>query len=195
MAYCLQDPSTSIFISNIDLDKAYQNGHVSASLAAASCFIFDDVNGLNLHMNFGNKGRPSGFSTISDTVCNVSNTLLNSRSWNVTTLYRKFINFPSMPHLLQEPLLPVLACPICIDPIPAPFGQPDGYIDDVISVYPSYDNNATCIAFAVPIVFETISCPLFSEVLPHSHIVCDKKLKAEGCPSECQIVLGWRLNA
>ena len=112
----------------------------------------------------------------------------------MTTLYPKFINVPSTPHLLQKPLLSVPACPICIDPAPAPFGQTDSYIDDLISVCPSYDNNATRIAFPVPIVLEDISRPVSSEELPCSHIVSNTKLKAEGCPSKCQIVMGWYLN-
>ena len=143
VAYRLQRPNTPILISKIDFDKAYWCVHVSASLAAASCFTFDNISGIYLRMNFGNKGHPSGFSTISDTVCDVSKTLLNSRSWNVTTLYPKFINALSTPSLLHEPLSPVPACPICIDPTPAPFGQTDGYIDDLISVCPSYNNIAT----------------------------------------------------
>ena len=194
VAYRLQHPHVPILISKIDFDKAYRRVHVSASLAAASCFTFDDIGGINLRMNFGNKGHPSGFSTISDTVCDVANTLLNSRSWNVSTLFPTSINVPSTPSLLQEPLSPVPACPLCIDPAPAPFGQTDGYIDDLISVCPSSSDNATRIAFAVPIVLEAISRPVSSENLPRSHIVSLKKLKAEGCPSECQTVLGWRLN-
>ena len=112
----------------------------------------------------------------------------------MTTLYPKFINVPSTPRLLQESLSPVPACPICIDPAPAPFGQADGYIDDLISVCPSHDNNATSITFAVPIVLEVISRIVSSKDLPCSHLVSDKKLKAEGCPYECQIMLGWCLN-
>ena len=112
----------------------------------------------------------------------------------MTTLYPKFINAPSTPRLLHEPSSPVPACPICIDPTTTPFGQTDGYIDDLISVCPSYDNNATCIAFAVPIVLEAISRPASTEHLPRSHLISDKKLKAEGCPSKCQTVLGWHLN-
>ena len=190
VAYHLQHPNIPILISKIDFDKAYRCVHVSASLAAASCFTFNNIGGINLRTNFRNKGHPSGFSAISDTVCDVFNALLNSRSWNVTTLYPKFINALSTPSLLHEPLSPVPACPICIDPTPAPFGQTDGYIDDLISVCTSYNNKATRIAFAVPILLEAISRPVSSENLPCSHLVSDKKLKAEGCPSECQTVLG-----
>ena len=134
MVYHLQHPNTPIFISKIGFYKAYRHAHVSASLAAASCFTFDKIGGINLRVNFGKKGHPSGFSTISDTICNVSNNLLNSRSWNVTTLYPKFINAPSTPSILHEPSSSIPACPICIDPALTPFGQTDGYIDDLISV-------------------------------------------------------------
>ena len=158
-----------ILISKIDFDKAYLCVHVSASLVASSCFTFNNIGGINLHMNFGNKNHTSSFSSISDTVCNVSNTLLHSRSWNVTTLYHKFINVPSMPHLLQEPLLPVPAYPICINPTPAPFQQTDGYIVDLISVCPSHDNSTIRIAFVVP-----IACPVSSEELPCSHLASEK---------------------
>ena len=61
VAYRLQHPNTPILISKMDFDKA------------ASCFTFDNI---GLRMNFRNKGHPSGFSAISDTVCDVSNTLL-----------------------------------------------------------------------------------------------------------------------
>ena len=102
MVYHLQHPNTPIFISKIGFYKAYRHAHVSASLAAASCFTFDKIGGINLRMNFGKKGHPSGFSTISDTACNVSNTLLNSRRWNVTTLFPRFINVPSTSRLLHQ---------------------------------------------------------------------------------------------
>ena len=55
VAYRLQHPHVPILISKIDFDKAYRRVHVSASLAAASCFTFDDISGINLPMNFGNK--------------------------------------------------------------------------------------------------------------------------------------------
>jgi len=43
VAYRLPHPHDPILISTIDFDRAYCRVYVSASLAAASCFTFDDM--------------------------------------------------------------------------------------------------------------------------------------------------------
>mmetsp|Transcript_1089 Transcript_1089/g.1714 ORF Transcript_1089/g.1714 Transcript_1089/m.1714 type:complete len:831 (+) Transcript_1089:2296-4788(+) len=195
IALRLRDPQARILISKIDLDKAYRRLHSAPSLSARSCFIFDDFANVYLRLSFGNSGHPSGFSTLSELICDYANILLNAPSWDTSILCARSVSVIPSPKLDPSPTAPHQALPLCVAPSIGPFGTVQVFLDDFISVVSDTKDNARRVAFAVPVTIEAMSCPLLpSEPIPRTGLISTKKLQAEGQPSEIQTVLGWVVN-
>ncbi len=188
-------PSTKIFICKVDLDAAFRRCTLASSTATESLTIFDNMLLMALRMTFGGSACPSLWGIISETLADLSNTLLHNSYWNHNDLYDDISND--------------LDCPICL-PQSLPFhpakelavtlpnndrGQVDIYIDDTIGITPDLHDNLCRMSRAIPLAIRTLARPLDSnDIIPRKDIISLKKFKAEGQMEEQKTVLGWILN-
>jgi hypothetical protein len=78
-------PSTKILISKYNLDVAYHRRHLSGQTAQECLTIYNNIIVLALRMTFGGSPCPSLWGYISDTVEDVSNTILQCKDWDHNT--------------------------------------------------------------------------------------------------------------
>ena len=180
----LQHPAHHIVISKVDLDKAYRCIHATPAPAPSSSLTLSSMVGIYLHLTFGNKGHPSGFSTLSEMVCDYSNLLLQCKLWNPSSLHPTTVTVPTTPVLLPSSVPFAPALPICVPTVVPDAGSIDVFLDDFITLglqAPTADH----LASAVHVMIETLSQPLAPlEPLLRSILISQKKLTAKGCPSK-----------
>jgi hypothetical protein len=73
----------------------------------------------------------------------------------------------------------------------------DGFIDDLINVFPDTEENCARLPHVVPLAIHATSRPHAGhdvEPVPRRPLLSDEKLIAEGAPEEIQVVLGWELD-
>ena len=186
-------PTTKIYMSKYDLDAAYRRIHVLPSQTLQCVAVIDRLAYIPLRLPFGVAAGPSLYSTMSETVFDLTNDLLNDKTWKLSSL-----NSP-IHHQLQSPA--ELDGSIPFEPaqelevyVPLRKAFCDGYIDDFLSIGLDHNEYLEKSQQAPTIAVHTI----FRPVSPHEPIqrdapISSKKLKGEGTPSERKIMLGWLL--
>ena len=77
-------PGRRILASKIDFKSAYRRCHLNAKTAVQTCTQLPDegVAVVALRLSFGGRPCPFEFCVASETVCDLTNTLLHSDEWN-----------------------------------------------------------------------------------------------------------------
>ena len=186
-------PTSPVIISKYDLDAAYWRLHSNPLHALKVITIIKKLVYILTRLPFGACTGPSVYSSVSETIFNLANNIINETEWDPTTL--------RSPHSskLSEPSL---------NPIPDPFEAAqellmdlplkeiffDGYINDVIAIALARRGNARRSQDAVPLAVHAVYRPLStSEPVTRDDPLSLRKLSGEGTPNEQKIVLGWLL--
>jgi len=90
-------PKTKIFMSKYDLDAAYRRIHVLPSHTLQCVTVIYKLAYIPLRLPFGVAAGPSIYSTMSETVFDLINDLLNDKSWDIKSLHSP------IQHQLQPP--------------------------------------------------------------------------------------------
>ncbi len=189
-------PDKKIFISKYDYSDAYRRIAHSASTAAQSISVINEVAYIALHLTFGGAPNPPTWCTFSEMVIDLANEIGSCPTWD--------------PEKLRSPAQSVTPTPLELSPL-IPFGvrQPtavrlpieagsrtDGFINDLITIFLDTPTNRSRSPHVVPLAMHVTSWPHagHTEPITRRNILSDAKLIAEGTPAKIQIVLGWQLN-
>lgn len=179
----------------MDLDSGYRRCHLSVSTAKESITSHNDLIYIALRMTFGGAPCPSMWGYISDTLADISNSLIGNAHWDHEKL------FDPLSNTLQDPLsLPASipfhqAKPLSVDIPENDHGKVDIYIDDSIGIAPDIRDSVIQVSKSIPLTIHSIARPLnLSDSLPRKDIISLKKFSAEGRMEETKIILGWLVN-
>jgi hypothetical protein len=196
-------------MAKFDLKSAYRRAHFSGSSALQSIATNhglcanqgeDLSNGLayvSLRFTFGGSSNPSEFSVISEMIADLANTIIQHKDWDPKTLHSEFITLTGeRPIMAENGTAFAAARELLIEWEMSDFGMTDAYIDDIFTVFPFISEehfhrgrNAALLAIDV------LGRPTHSDdPLPRDPIIAEKKVKAEGTPTEVLTVLGWTID-
>ena len=186
-------PEKKIYMSKYDLDAAYRRLHVSLSQALQCTTIIDKIAYIPLRLPFGVKSGPSLYSTMSETIFDLTNDILNDKTWNENELVSPITNKLSKPLLMPDniPFAKVERLGVYVPPR---FSFCDGYIDDFLSAGIELENHVMRSQRAPPLAVYSVFRPIHKdEPITRDDPIAIKKLLGEGQPSEQKVMLGWKL--
>jgi hypothetical protein len=200
-------PSTPLLMAKYDLKSAYRRAHLSGVSALQSIATSrglhndkhdgDELAYVSLRLTFGWSPNPSEFSTISETITDLTNIILQHRDWNPRTLHSDFTSLvEENPRLLDLDIKFAEAREPLMEWGLSEYGATDVYIDDIFNVFPFLSDeylqrgrNAALLAI------DLMGRPTHpDDPLPRDPLVAVKKVLAEGTPSEVLTILGWQIN-
>jgi hypothetical protein len=154
---------------------------LSGTTAVQRLTIYDNLLLMALRMTFGGSPCPSLWGFISDTIADLSNTLIQNTHWNHWTLFDQLSNTLDKPLALPESIpfhqTKHLSVNIPINDI----GKVNIYIDDSIGIAPDLDDNVNRVSSAIPLVNHSMARPTNpSDKIPRKDIISLKKFLAEG---------------
>ena len=186
-------PNKKIFMSKYDLDAAYRRLHVKPSHNLQCVTIIDKMAYIPLRLPFGVAAGPSVYSTMSETIFDLTNDLLNDKKWNLDDLHSPLLNKLQKPEPLDDSI-PFGPAEVLAVYIPSRTSFCDGYIDDFLSVGLEINDEVNKSQQAPTIAVSTIFRPVATdEPIPRDDAISAKKLKGEGTPHEQKTMLGWLL--
>jgi hypothetical protein len=144
-------PSTKIFICKVDLDAAFCRCTLASTTSNESLIIFDNMLLIALRMTFGGSPCPSLWGIISETLANLSNTLIHNPYWNHNELYDTISNDMGLPLSLPDSLPFHPAKELSVTLPENDNGQVDIYIDDTIGLTPDLHDNLQRVSRTTPL--------------------------------------------
>ena len=184
-------PKTKILLSKYDLDAAYRRLHVRPEQALQCVTIIKEMAYIPLRLPFGVAAGPSVYSTISELIFDLTNDILNDKTWD-----RNEIFSPIKTKLLPPEYLPISipfesAQDLAVH-IPLRSSFCDGYIDDFLSAGLDANDEVARSQEAPTLAVHSIFRPLqLNEPIERDDPISIRKLSGEGVPSEQKIMLGW----
>ena len=186
-------PNKKIFMSKYDLDAAYRRIHVKPNQNLQCVTIIDKMAYIPLRLPFGVAAGPSIYSTMSETIFDLTNDLLNDKKWKLNDLHSPIINKLHEPQSLDNSIPFGRAEKLSVH-IPSRTSFCDGYIDDFLSAGVDINDEVKKSQQAPTIAVNTIFRPVApDEPIPRDDAISAKKLAGEGTPHEQKIMLGWLL--
>ena len=193
------NPTSRILISKTDLDSAYRRAHTTERPAAKSITWFQFQGHwmllLCLRLTFGSTPRPSLFSTISESLTDLVNAILQCPNWNPDELSSPLEELYPPVLTLDDNIPFTRAKPLSISIKETSLANSDVFLDDIVKVRLDTPEMRRRLQGAVALVVDTISRRVhISEPLPRTALTNKTKLAAEGGLEEKKIVLGWMLD-
>jgi hypothetical protein len=190
-------PKLRILIAKYDYSDAYRRMTHDADAAAQTIAICLGLAYIALRLTFGGSPNPPTWTLFSEMVTDLANEITQCDDWDPLSLHSPAQPVAPEPIRLPDsvPLAP--AAPLGVIPPPAPRGRIDGFIDDLINVFPDTPENCARLPHVVPLAIHATSRPHAgddAEPVPRRPLLSNEKLIAEGAPDEVQIVLGWVLD-
>jgi hypothetical protein len=193
----LHYPQTRILISKYDYSDAYRRMAHSASAAAQTIAASAGLAFIALRLTFGGSPNPPSWILFSEMVTDLANEIAQCDKWEPSALHSPAQPLAPAPIRLPDSIPIAQASPLGVIPPPAPHGRVDGFIDDLINVFPDTEENCARLPHVVPLAIHATSRPHAGhdvEPVPRRPLLSDEKLIAEGAPEEIQVVLGWELD-
>ena len=186
-------PKKKIYMSKYDLDAAYRRLHVSPIQNLQCVTIINKIAYIPLRLPFGVAAGPSVYSTMSETIFDLTNDLLNDKTWNLKELNSPIIDKLHPPQSLDDSIQFGEAEELDVY-IPPRTSFCDGYIDDFLSVGLDVEDEIQKSQQAPTIAVYSIFRPVSQkEPIPRDNPISAKKLMGEGTPHEQKMMLGWLL--
>ena len=188
-------PKKRIGISKIDFKSAYRRAHLNWETAIQAITQFEDFAMISLRCTFGGRPCPNEWSIISETICDLTNAVLENKDWDPKSTFPPDSHLIPDPRMINddipfEPSLPLIVdIPRCIT------GKADVYIDDIISIILDMGDNLAKGKLAAALAVHLVSRhTVDNEPIPRHPMISIPKLEAEGAIEETKIVLGWKLD-
>jgi hypothetical protein len=184
-----------IYLCKFDIDAAYRRCHLSGETATECLTMQNGFLIMALRLTFGGAPCPGLWGCISETITDLSNTIINNSSWNHNSLFDKLSKMIGQKLSLEESIPLYQAKSLAVKMPDHDRGYVGMYIDDSITIAPDIDVQVTRVSYAVPLAIHSIARPLDESVsLPRKDIISMKKFIAEGRMEEKKTVLGWIIN-
>ena len=190
-------PLTRVLISKYDYSDAYRRMAHDADAASQTISVAAGLAFIALRLTFGGSPNPPAWTLFSEMVTDLANEISQCDDWDPSALHSPAQPVAPEPVRLPESIPLAPAAPLGVIPPPAPKGRIDGFIDDLINVFPDTAENCARLPHVVPLAIHATSRPHAGddlEPIPRRPLLSHEKLVAEGAPEEIQIVLGWRLD-
>ena len=188
-------PNKRILISKIDYKSAYRRAHLNWKSAIQSITQVDEFLQISLRATFGGTPNPYEWCTISESVTDLANLLINTKEWNPKKLHAPIQDkFPSDEYLPDDVPM-ATSLPTIVSPPVDCCVKADVYIDDTPTIAvddpPSLDRARAAVLLAIHIITRQLSP---NEHILRDDIACIKKLLGEGALSEIKVILGWEFD-
>jgi hypothetical protein len=146
-------------------------------------------------MTFGGRANPSNWINISESACNLVNTLQTLPNFQPEQyLHLIPAKIPTMTSL--DAATPFKrGRHLSVDIEPNDCGKSDIYLNNNIGIAPDLRDNVRRLLIIMPLVICLLGRPLHNnEPIARKWLLSLSKFSAEGQPKEIKIVLGWQLN-
>lgn len=192
-------PQSRIFIQKLDWKSAYRRQHLHGRICGMHLFqiLYKGITllAMALRLPFGGQPCASEWSCTSEIVADITDNLLRCTEWNPQKLHAPAQGHIPPPLALDTTIPFAQAKPTAVD-IPAnDSGYADVYIDDMVSVAPDIQTNASRLEAAGALAVHTFSRAPHKD--DHTHrdpMLSENKLRAEGRIEETKTILGWIYN-
>jgi hypothetical protein len=131
----------------------------SASAAAQNISVSAGLAFTALCLTFGGSTNPPSWTLFSETVTNLANEITQCDEWDPSALHRPAQPVAPTPVRLPDSIPIALASPLGVVPLPVPRGRIDGFIDDLINVFPDTEENCSRLPHVVPLAIHATSRP------------------------------------
>ena len=184
-----------IFMTKYDLDSAYRRLHTTIKHAVKCTTVIEDKAYIALRLPFGVSPGPSVYSTVSESIYDLVNDLLDDEDWDRLELNSPYVK--DLPKPLQlDSSIPIEQVRELSVYIPDRKMAADGYIDDCLSLGIDEGDLVQKSQEALPLIIHSIFRPKDpEEPIERDDNISMKKLMAEGQPSEIRVMLGWQIDS
>lgn len=195
----LEYPDYEILGVKIDLKSAYRRAHLAYETALRSTLQLEDeeISLIMLRLTFGGSACPSEWGSVSETICDLANALLNDPTWDPEELYNEqSLDLPEiefLPGNVEIAKARELAIKVPVSSV----GSTDVYIDDFFgfAVNVPGSDNVRRLERACLLAIHAIARPTHpNEPIPRHPMASEDKFKAEAGATEIKMVLGWLVN-
>ena len=189
-------PGKRILASKIDYKSAYRRCHLNAKTAIQTCTQLpeDNLALVTLRLTFGGAPCPFEWGVFSETICDLSQTIMQCEEWNPTELQSPLgKSVPPVKYLQDE--IPFAKGRALIVDIPVnPKGNTDVYIDDTIALTVDMEgsDNVQRLEQGTLLAVHAASRELHpNEPIARKEMAAMAKLTAEAGAEETKTILGW----
>ena len=196
----IRNPSSRILLTKADMDSAYRRHHVNL-LAATKSITWVTINDIKLlvmclRLTFGGSPWPSEWSCISESICDLVNTILRCNDWNPDTLHSPLQNMYPSENILPANIPFGGARPLAVNLPNEDHGKCDIFLDDLVSaIVDKGQQSRKRLLSAVPLALDATVRPIDpDEPFPRHTFLKESKVLAEGALEEVKTVLGWTFD-
>lgn len=185
-------------MAKYDFSDAYRRVSHSPAAAAATILIIHAVAYIFLRLTFGGAANPPAWCAFSEAVTDLSNEIPLCPDWDPEDLCNPCQASTPEPLRYCDPDAPLgQSKPMAVHVPTTVTAITDSFIDDLIRVFLDTEWNRRAQPHAVPLAVYVTNRPHAGDQEPvtRRENLSIPKLKAEGTPTEAQIVLGWELDA
>jgi hypothetical protein len=134
----------------VDINAAFRRCTLASDAATESLTIIDGLLLMALRMTFGGSPCPALWGIISETLENLTNTIIQNKDWDHTVLYDEKSDSLAPPLSLPDSIPFHPAKQLALLPSMNDKGQVDIYIHNSISIIPDIKDNHCRICQAIP---------------------------------------------
>jgi hypothetical protein len=192
-------PNVPILASKIDFMSAFQQCHLNAATAVQICTQLVEIGILlmMLQLRFGRKPCPYEWGIISETICNLANTILHDETWDPDELSVPNHLFVREQTLLNDDILFGQGTELIVDILISPRGMHHIYMYTIINLtvnIPKPNHIAQGHA-ATLLAIDATAWPNHPEKpIPCKSMDTRDKLMAKAGLTKMKIILGWEFD-
>jgi hypothetical protein len=189
-------PNQRILLGKFDWKSAYKGAHLRLSTAVECMTCFEDLSFMALRYTFGGRPCPSDWCSISESVCDLANELIQDPNWDHISLKSCYSGLLPEPERIESSVPFARAQPLAFMAPVNLIGSANVFIDDMLTACVDIVNNAERCTSSVALAMDAVGRRLdHDEPLPCDTLLSLSKLKGEGQMSEVKVTLGWELHS
>ena len=195
----LKYPHLKIYASKIDYKSAFRRMHLAwmTALRTATQLPGDKLAIISLRLTFGGRPCPSEWNTLSESVCDLANALMEDPDWDPDILFSpQTERLPEKKSLAND--IPIAKAKKLVVDVPVGNGtKAEVFIDDTSSLavdIPGTNNIKRMEGAALLAIHTVARPPQETEPLPRHPMAAENKFLAEAGAEEIKMILGWLMN-
>ena len=192
-------PGVKILSQKVDFKAAYRRMHLCWKVATQTCTHLPEkeLALMALRLTFGGSPGPTEWGTLSESVTDLTNAILEHPDWDPTSLHSSYAHLIPARKDLPDDIPFGEGRELIVDVPVNDIGMSDIYIDDIFTAcldLPESDNIKR-LEHAALLSIDVVARPLLEEEpLPREFLAALAKLLAEAGPEETKTMLGWFLD-
>lgn len=185
-----------ILMQKTDYKSAYRRAHLNWKTAVQTITkVNDEIAQIALRATFGGAPNPNEWGIISESVCDLANTVMNDPEWDPNTLFSPFQENIPQDEFLPDDIPIAQALPMIVDPPLAPKAKNDVYIDDDVTIAVEENDNLDRARAGVLLCIHAIGRPNEkNKPIKRLELPSLTKITAEGRLEERKVILGWLID-